>query len=194
MTAIAEALGAPRVGLGWLCELEFPEGAFYVWDGVVPLEGRDGRTWLPVGHFGAIQRPRQTEGFEANELILGIRRAAEDNTLDLSAFVEAMNAERRRDVYGLPMALYFQLFDPLKFEQIGLPEPEFVGAMSHIDTGRDSNGAAEILLTCEGDFAEGAFPAHGLYTDADQKARYPDDRAFELIAANANRNLVFPRD
>ena len=193
MTA-AEEVRKTRLAAAHLAEMEFTEGTIRVWTGNVTLNGDDGRDWLPVGNFGTLEFAKTTESFEANPLILGLRRSAVDNQLDYEAFITAMNAERGRDVYGLAVAVYIQLFDTVSGSQIEGPQPEFVGIMSHVETIRKDTTEAEVQLHCEGYFAEGRIPPNGLYTAAHQRALYAGDKGFDFIPANVDRQLTWPRD
>ena len=177
-----------------LAEFEFSEGTYRAWNGVGTLTTADARTWLGVQSLGRISPVRDSVDLAANEVVIGLTRAAEGVEVDAEAFATAMNEERRRDVYGRAVRTYLQVFSTTDGSLVGDPEPEFIGIMSHVVTLRQGVDAIEIQIHCESLFAEGRKPAFGYYTDADQKARYPGDRGLEYIARNADLVLTWPRD
>jgi len=189
-----EHLRSDRLAAVRLVELDFEEGWERVWMGLGVLTTSDGREWKGVGRFGEIGGLEDGAALSAQAFTVGLRRAADDNALDPSAFNAAVKAERRRDVFGRAVNIYRQVLDIDTAEPVGEPIAEAAAEMSHITTSRQGVSALAITLHCEPLWAEGHKPAHGRYTDADQRARYPGDKGLEFIAANADRVLVWPRD
>ncbi len=194
MTASGDLIRGDKLAAARMVELEFPAATERVWTGTGAITTTDGRVWTGVGEFGQISAIRDAEGLAANEVAIGIRRTAAGRSLDPDAFAAAVNVERNIAVYGRAIRIYLQVFNADTYALVGAPEPEFIGLMSHITTRREGTMATEITIFCESLFAEGRKPAHIYYTQADQEARWPGDKAFEFIAANANRILVWPRD
>ncbi len=194
MTAAGDLIRADKLAAARLVELEFPAETVRVWTGSGEITTTDGRVWAGLGEFGQISAIKDTEGLEANQVSIGIRRTASGRELDPDAFAAAVNAERNLDVYNRAVRIYLQIFNPDTYARVGAPEPEFIGLMSHITTRREGTQATEITVFCESLFAEGRKPAHIHYTAADQEARWPGDKGFEFISANSGRILVWPRD
>ncbi len=193
MATPEDLIRSDQLAAARLVELEFPTETMRVWTGDGPLTTLDGRTWSGVGGLGQISAIKDTEGLAANEVVIGIRRAADGVELDPEAFAAAVNAERNLDVYNRAVRVYLQVFEVADYKRVGNPEPEFIGLMSHIVTRREGTQATEINIVAESMFAEGRKPAHIHYTAADQEARFAGDRGFEFIPANADRRLVWPR-
>ncbi len=192
--ALADLIRSDQLAAARLVELEFPAGTERVWTGNGTLTTLDGRVWQGVGALGQISAIKDTEGLAAHEVVVGIRQAAAGVETDPGAFAAAVNAERNLDVYNRAIRVYLQAFDAVTYELVGNPEPEFIGLMSHVTTRRQGTQAVEINIVCESIFAEGRKPAHIHYTAADQEARFPGDKGFEFIPANADRILTWPRD
>ncbi len=193
--SMQDMIRSDRLAAARLVELEFPDETFRVWTGTGTLTTLDSRVWSGVGGLGVISSIKDTEGLEADEVTVGLRRTADGVELDPAAFAAAVNAERNMDIYNRAIRIYVQVFDSLTYALVGSPEPEFIGLMSHIVTKREGVVAAEINIHCENLFAEGRKPPHIFYTAADQEARFPGDLGFEFIAANAlPRVVVWPRD
>ncbi|MEL7000482.1 MAG: hypothetical protein AAFP68_19705 [Pseudomonadota bacterium] len=190
-----ETFRARRLMAVDLLEMDFLEGIERVCNLAIPLTlpEPDGRVFRPVWRFGLVRYARTTESLEANSVTFGLRRSAEDNSIDYQAFLQASNAERERDILGRSLT-HYSLAITENGEIPGDPVPEFVGEMSSIGTRRVGTSEIEILLQCEGYFADGRLPAFGFYTDQDQKMRYPGDRAFEAVPDNAERRIRWPRD
>lgn len=194
MATPSDLIRSGQLAAARMVEIEFLAGTKWVWSGNGPLTTLDGRTWDGVDALGQISAIKDTEGMAANEVVVGIRRAAEGVELDPEAFSAAVNAERNLDVYNRAIRIYLQVFNPVTYALVGDPEPEFIGLMSHITTRRQGTQAVNINIHCESMFAEGRKPAHIHYTAADQEARFPGDLGFEFIPANADRTLTWPRD
>ncbi len=193
MATPEELIRSNSLAAARLVELEFPAGTERLWTGSGTLPTLDGREWQGVGALGQISPIKDSETLAANDVVVGIRRAADGVDLDPAAFAAAVNAERNLDIYNRAIRVYLQVFEPATYALVGNPEPEFIGLMSHIVTRREGTQAVEISIHCESLFAEGRKPAHIHYTAADQEARFSGDRAFEYIAANIDRDLVWPR-
>jgi len=185
-----------RLAAARLVELDFDDAVAptRVWQGVGTLRTDDGREWTGMGVLGSISPLEAGADLSASPFTVGLRNAAEGVETDFAAFNAAVAAERRRDVYGRRIRVYLQVLDIDTGAPVGEPIAEAVGMMSHISTARVGPSEVSITVHCEGLFAEGHKPPHGRYTDADQRARYPGDPSLEFIAANADRNLTWPRD
>ncbi len=193
--SVQSLIRSDQLAAARLVELEFPAETFRVWTGDGEITTLDARVWQGLGNFGQISAVKDTEGLSAEEIVIGLRRVSDGNELDPEAFSEAINADRNLDVYNRAVRIYLQVFDTVTLGLVGSPVAEFIGLMSHVVTRREGTHAAEISVHCEGIFAEGRKPPHIHYTQADQEARFPGDRGFEFIAANAlPRVVVWPRD
>jgi hypothetical protein len=191
----ADAVREQTVALAWLVELEFDEGTYRVWSGGPGvLTTLDGREWQGVRGLGAISQVESGSDVSAYAFTVGLRRAAEGVEVDAAAFAAAVNAERRRDVFGRAVTIYWQVLNLTTYRPENMPVTAALGEMSHIVSSRQGPEVTSIEIHCESLFGEGRKPPFGYYTDADQQALYPGDEGLQYIAANASRAIKWPRD
>lgn len=191
--SVAESFKERAIGVALLGEFDFPTGMEQVWSGLVVLQSVSGRDWRPIGDFGVISMPEVTDGFQSNDTVIGLRRAAEDNRLDYAGFVAAANADRALDVSGRDFTIYTLTFRTDTGQPYGDPVVELAGQMSHIRTVREGVSGYTIELVCSPYFIGGHLPSAGYMTAEDQRMRFPGDAGLDLIPNSATRTVTWPR-
>ena len=97
---------------------------------------------------------------------------------------------QRDMVEGRRVRLYRARFDP-NGQVLRRPPVMFSGTMHKLDSDGDA-GRRSLVLVCEGLMARKRFPRHGYATDADMRARDPNERGGEFIAPHSQRRVRGP--
>jgi hypothetical protein len=166
--ALAEGLS---VFYGELFEVEFLSGTAYYWDGFGPLTTA-GHTY--AGNGSLVSR---------SEIPFGIDDEAGQLTLMLSGVDDAILAAVRAEeaeFYGQPIMLWGQFFDEA-VQPYGSRFFLFGGVMDVPTYGATGPGSRSVSVPCEGEWADRNTARNALFSDIDQKRRYPDDRGLEYV-------------
>lgn len=128
-----------------------------------------GVNWIGAGNLVSLGSLKETEELSAHGA-----------AVILSGIEEASVATALREKYqDRPLNIYLGGIedDGTYIEPIRLWSGYADNAVPAVD-----GGAAHILVTAENRMARWAVPNGSTYSDADQKARYPNDRGFEYVA------------
>lgn len=166
-TALSDALDAQEITVFWLCDLLFDDpNSLHFWSGLGDLT-IDGQTYTGAGELLDISELRESSDI-----------AAYGATLTLSGIPSNLIALAQSEPYQGRRAV-------VKFgvQQSGGAKTAvtiFTGEMDqmNIQIGPDT---ATISLDVESRLIDLNRPRVRRYSDADQRARFPDDRAFEFV-------------
>jgi hypothetical protein len=154
-----------------LYKLDFTSGAGYYWTGFGNVV-IDGFTWLGAGNL-----------VSRSEIPFGIDDEAGDLTLTLSgvdATVLNMVRAEEAEIYGRDITIWGQFFDEA-LQPSGSKWQIFRGIMDVPTYGVGSFGERAITIPCEGEWTDRNTARNSLFSDMDQKRRYPGDLGLEYV-------------
>lgn len=150
----------------WLVDLAFDSGHVRANDAGIDLSF-GGNTFFGVGTFGTFDRVSESVQFVAR----GVR-------FELGGVDPGLIATIINDVYqGRAATLYCGLLNK-DLTWVDDPEVFWAGYMDTMDIEPDGK-ESRIVLQCEHRLRSA--PAYSRFSDADQKARSPGDRFFDLL-------------
>lgn len=147
-----------------------------------PLRTADGQIWegtAGLGEISGLATPIGTTAPVATFKLSGVdarvaalARAASSTVKgrDASVFVQMFNADW--SLLG-PIHIWDGELDVMNYKALG-------------------NGVFSVSVTAETAWVRRNKPPYGYYTDADQKARFPDDRGFEQVSSLVGKILNWP--
>jgi hypothetical protein len=161
-----------------LIEALFDSGTLRLWSGLGDLAW-NGEVWTGSGSLLRIEPGGETQVVAApgaNFVLSGIDSALVALALD-------------EDYQGRPVTMWLGLFDAAD-AVIADPIPVFSGRLDvmEIDEGGET---ATIRVSAESRLADLERPPGGVWTDADQKSRYPTDRGLEFVAGLQDREVIW---
>jgi hypothetical protein len=156
---------------GELFDVGFLSGAKYYWDGFGDLAAY-GHTYLGAANVVA-----------RSEIPFGIDDEAGDMQLTMSGvdatFVAAVRAEES-EFYGRPITIWGQFFDEA-LQPSGTRFHIFTGVMDVPTYGGTGTDSRTISVPCEGEWTDRNTARNSLFSDMDQKRRFPGDRGLEYV-------------
>lgn len=159
---------------GELFEVWFTSGTAYYWDGFGDLNAHS-HTWRGAGAL-----------VTRSEIPFGIDDEAGDLTLTLSgvdATVVSMVRASEAEIYHRPILIWGQFFG----EDLQIPVSGgdrwliYRGTMDVPTYGISSFDTRTIAIPCESEWSDRNTAKNSLFSDADQKRRYPGDRGLEYV-------------
>ena len=171
---LAAAARDQTVRLAVLVYFDFADAPGRYWLGYGPLRTADGQTWQGTGALASIEgldAPTGTTAPKATFTMSGV-------DVRVAALVRASAAKVR----GREVNVYVQFYDddwaPLDDRisvwsgELDIPTYNMLG-----------DGKYSVSVSAEGPWTARAKPPFGFYSDTDQQARFPGDRALELMAS-----------
>ena len=171
-SVVQELASGHRVRVATLFLFEFTSGHQRFWDGVGYLPA-DGHDWLGFGEMCSVSGLEQSRGLGAPQTTFKLS-GVDDNLI-------AIAVNSASEVTGNPCTVYLQF---LSAAGVPLDDPIAIWAGT-MDTLTFQAGVKDqaITLTAETLFVDRVRAPWGLYTDTDQRARWPGDRGFEFVAS-----------
>lgn len=169
-------------------QLALASGKSVIYDELYKLEFLSGSTGFYWTGFGSITVDGDTYLGAANlversEIPFGIDDEAGDLTLTLSGVDPALIAKVRAadgEIYGQPISVWGQLFDEA-LQPSGGKWLIFKGVMDVPTYSAPSFGTRAIIIPCEGEWTDRNSARFSMFSDRDQKARFPGDRGLEYV-------------
>lgn len=175
--ATARAL-AERAPLLLLAEIEHPDGTGYFWSGVGSLEW-NGHTWRGAGTLGAITPIEHTTNIAIQEIQFTLAGADQEVVADLSD-----------DVRNKGGRAWLACLNDMG----GVVEDPFLIVDSELDYQSfkiDDDGTATIQITARSGFYTLERALDDVWSDEDQKSRFPTDSGLSQISKLQNQDLVW---
>lgn len=177
----AQLLGSSVV-MALLIEADFSTQPMTLWTGIGDRTF-GGRQWQGAGNIIEISEITRLENGQADPFEVTITADEEMIRLGLLEFrEEAMDRE---------LSVYLQFLNYEADTALGAPwkirDGIMRGASLTVDT-----GAQTLVIKCDTLSSRRSRPAHGMLTDRDQKARYPDDRGLEFVHTIDGREILWP--
>ncbi len=179
-TAVDAALAAPHIPGVIFVEMDFSggtrrlcnAGCNVVWDGYA---------WQGVGNLGAIDPIQEGSDLQAYGLSLQLSGIP---TVNIAIALTPSNYK------GLPCKVWFAPMDS-NYVVLSSPVLIFQGRMDTMQI--ELGGTATITCTAESRLADWQRPRVRRWNQADQQARYPNDKAFEYVEQMVERQLLWGR-
>lgn len=186
--AVAATLRGDPVGLAYGVRMDFTSGTMSVWPGQGAIDGSP--FGAPV--FSGIGRMGQVGSVE-----LGAVAATQSLTLSLSGLDPGLRQiahNQRTEVSGRRVALYLIVFDPrtAALLDVRLRRTLVMDKITTRVTGDGSPPTMTCALSAEPILAAKNHAPFSYLTDADQRGRFPDDKALERTQEmSQNQTLVW---
>jgi hypothetical protein len=190
---IAADLAREKVLACFLVKFDFTSAPMNLWiGGNGVLETNDGAKWKGLGQIGSVS---------------GIEQAVNGDAPEMSFSLSGVDAEllsKVRDEYdtevkGRLVYVLVQFFgvadpaDPDNERPLDLPFPIAAGRCLRPEFSLAAEGGQNsITVKAESLFSLRSRPRYAMYTDADQKRRFPGDRGFEFVAGLVNKVVTWP--
>ncbi|UXN70889.1 hypothetical protein N8A98_06795 [Devosia neptuniae] len=169
---VSELAAGHRVQAATLFEFQFASGTQRFWDGHGYLAA-GGHEWQGFGEMGSVSGLEQSRGLGAPQTTFKLS-GVDSNLLSI-----AVNSAA--EVTGRPCAVHLQFLSSA-YTALDTPIAIWAGTMdtlSFVAGVKDQS----ITLSAETLFVDRVRAPWGLYTDTDQRARWPGDRGFEFMAS-----------
>lgn len=176
-TAMINAMAGDQ-RLIWLAELGFDGGTTRLCTAAFDISYQ-GETFSGVGSFGAVEQVSETTDTIPTGLKLSL------SGVD-GAFVAAALAE---DYQMRPVRVWLGALDDSN-NLILNPIGPFAGRMDTMPVTRGAQSLT-VSIVCTHELADGARPDNSTYSDADQRARYPDDGYCRHATTAASQEITF---
>jgi hypothetical protein len=190
---IAADLAGKKVQACFLVKFDFTSGPMNLWiGGNGRLKTNDGAEWQGLGQLGSISGVEQAVNGDAPEMSFSL------SGVD-AAILRMTRDEYEAEVKGRMVYVLVQFFgvadpaDPDNQRPLDLPYPIAAGRClrPEFNLAREGNENT-ITLKAESLFSLRSRPKYSMYTDADQKRRFPGDRGFEFVAGLVNKVVTWP--
>lgn len=172
---IEAMVDAETVSVAATFKIDLASETLYFAEGTVGYTDTNGQAWGGM-HAGLVRFDDISYGY-------GVVAEKRTYTLDAGALPElAMSMVGQEQEYRWrPITQFLQFFLD-NSQPVGAPIHAHTGLMDRLNFSMSPGGSASTRLTTETEFARKNASAYGYFTDTDQKARFPDDRAFERVS------------
>jgi hypothetical protein len=199
-TEVAEILGWRVLPIVFLAEFEFDSGTVRLWSGNGSLT-YNGNEYTGLGGLTSISAYKETQSLVAQGISFQLTGIPEEYT----ALALNENPRRRRcrliiafRKQDIPLMLddstpllldastHMLLEHGNLFELVDSPVVWFEGLMNTMPM-RDDGGTSTIIINADNEMVQLQQRKTGRYTDEYQRARYPGDTFFSLLAQNQDK-------
>jgi hypothetical protein len=184
---IAVMRAGGRINAGILHFMDFKDDPHYCWMGFGDLVTKDGITWKGIGDVVSMEGGGQQAGIIANNLTLTLAGSSDLITDEMIA--RALDSENQ--VYGRRYFTAIQFFTE-DWQPTDSYRVIYVGVMDRMSFKRSAT-QREISLNIESPFVRRRVPRLELFTDRDQRSKYPDDLMFEFISGLRDKAVQWPK-
>ena len=185
--SIATMRAGGRINAGVLHFMDFADDPTYLWMGFGDLVTTNGLLWRGMGDAVTIEGGGQQIGVVANNLSITLAGSSDVITDDFTA--KALESETQ--VYGRRYRMYIQFFTE-DWQPADSYRTIYVGVMDRM-TFKRSADLRQITLNIESPFVRRRVPRLELFSDRDQKSKYPTDRALEFMSDLKQKSVDWPK-
>ena len=179
-------MAGAQVKHAFLASFDFLTEATRVWMGNGVLES-DGELWYGVGTLASIGNLKQALAGKAPETTFTLSGLDPD-------IVQLARAEWDTEAKNRKATVYIQFFNSENdrlLDGYDAPYPVWQGIMK-TPSFAISRTEAQITVSAESIFSLRSRPNYSMYTDRDQKRRYPGDEGFEFVADLVDKVVQWP--
>ena len=191
---IAASLAKRKVECALLALFDFTSEPMRLWRGNYTLRTNDGNRWTGLGKWGSVSGIQQAVNGNAPEISFTLS-GVDDETL------RKVREEFATEVRGRLAYVLFQFFgvddaaDPGNQRPFDNPYPIAAARMLRPEYVADrESGERSVTIKAESLFSLRSRPRYAMYTDSDQRARFPDanDKGFEFVGEVVNKVVTWP--
>lgn len=180
--AINAQLEGRTVVFAFLVHADFKSQSMRFWTGVGERQ-LGGEVWQGVGAIAEISDITRLENGQADPFKV---KAASTPEVMSSALIEFEEEASDR-----PLKVHMQFFDLSEDTPLGAPWLLRDGIMRGASLEVDEE-AMSVSVACDTLTSNRGRPAYGMFTDRDQKSRYPQDRGLEFVGGLNGKTIVWP--
>jgi hypothetical protein len=170
------ALAAAQVEMFYMLELDFDGGTIYLADLAFDVEW-NGNTYQAALGIGTIEPIEETD------------TQAKGLTLTMAAVNQASIATAlTEEIQGRALRLRLAIVDGTTLRV----DPGVWAGSMDVMTIEDNGADPVIRVTAENQMIAWQQPSGALFSDPEQKERFPGDRFFEFVAQMSEANVVWP--
>ncbi|GLK86693.1 hypothetical protein [Ancylobacter defluvii] len=183
---LAEEVAKRQARVARLYRFDWIPGPSRYWSGFGPIRTNDGQQWKGTG--GVIN---------ASPITAVVNDSAPEQTFSLSGVTQEFIDQVKGETANWRGRFAFILLQPFdEFAQPkGLPRPIWWGVMSTFTVAEDrSEGMRTKSITLQGEsvLVNRFSPRQSYWTDRDQQARFPGDKACERVMGMTDKTLTIP--
>lgn len=188
---IAAGLAGTKVQLAFLVHFDFTTQPMRLWKGEGRLDTNDGAKWYGMGTLGSMSGIEQAVNGEAPEMSFVLSGIDTD-------IMRLAKDEFQTEVKGRLVYVLIQFFgtddpaDPDNQRPLDNPFPVCCGRCLTPTFSFNDAGERSVTISAESLFSLRSRPAYAMYTDSDQKLRFPGDDGFEFVGALVNSVVTWP--
>jgi len=181
-------LGGRNVRMAYLVLFDFDGEPMRVWSGVGKLITSGGVEWYGLGNIGSISGLEQAVNGEAPETTFVM--SGVDPTIVRLTRDEFETKAKNRLVQV--MVQFCNDDNDKALELFDAPYPIWAGRMQIPRFEMEGPSARKITVSAESLFSLRSRPSSSMYTDVDQRNRYPGDLGFEFVPTLINKTVTWP--
>lgn len=188
---IAHALAGGRVDVAWLVRFDFTSETLRLWTGNGLLTTADDEQWKGIGQLGGLSGIEQAVNGEAPQATFTLSGIDAD-------IMRLARDEFEAQVKGRPVYVLIQFFgvddedDPDNQRPLDSPYALWSARCLTPTFVIEETGERSVSLSAESLFSLRSRPNYAMYTDADQRRRFPGDRGFEFVGSLVNKVVTWP--
>lgn len=178
---VLAALASGQVVIVQLVHLDFPSGAIALNSSTWSLDW-DGVTYQGAAGLGTVSAVRDAAGGSVQGLVLEL--AASDAAMVSLALDDA------GEVQGAPVTIRTAILDASTYQILDAPV-DFVGRCDVMSIS-GARGSEVIRVSVESSAVDLLRGNPLTYSEADQQAMFPGDRAFEYVVDQSDKPVIWP--
>ncbi|MED5546206.1 MAG: hypothetical protein VYD90_13230 [Pseudomonadota bacterium] len=191
---IAADLGKRKVTVAFLVLFDFTSAPVRLWRGSYTLRTKDGERWKGLGKLGSVSGIQQAVNGNAPEISFTLSGVDDE-------ILRKVRQEFTAEVKGRHAYVLIQFFgvddpdDPDNQRPLDNPYPIAAARMLRPEYAADrDSGERSVTIKAESLFSLRSRPRYSMYTDSDQRARYPmaNDKGFEFVGEVVNKVVTWP--
>lgn len=188
---IAAALAGAKVECVELVRFAFTTEPVFLWTGNGLLRTSDGQVWQGIGQLASMEGIEQAVNGEAPEASFTL------SGID-AQIMRLARDEFEAEVKGSIITIFLQFFgvededDPDNQRVLDRPYPIWSGRCLKPSFTLDEGGGRAVTITAESLFTLRSRPQYAMFTDSDQRRRFPGDRGFEFVGSLVSKTVTWP--
>jgi hypothetical protein len=189
-STVAAHLAGRTIAGSLLVFMDFKDAPRRWWPGFGPVVA-GGFTWQGTGELIQVEGLDQPQGTGAPQTTFTL------SGIDAEIVTLARNASDRVKNRRVTVFVQFFQLDPTDanveaWSTLDSPAALWTGRMDQMQYRISGTGSSSVTVTAESLWVNRSRPAFGLFSDADQKARFPGDRGLEQVADLVSKSIRWP--
>ena len=180
---IAAATAGRTVRASLLVFFDFVDEPTRLWMGQGTLVA-GGQEWKGLGEWGSVDGLEQAIGTVAPQTTFKLS--------GVSPEIVTLARQSSDRVKGRNVNVYTQFFDE-QWAPLDQPYVVWSGILDLMKYAATGPSERSVTVTAEGLWTARRRPVYSLYTDRDQKARFPGDRGLEEVPDLVTKSIIWPK-